>query len=138
MMRVLFHAHNKWKPRVWQIETIGSQRYIYYDILEAKKKECPTLRVMPMKVTPLKGDKDNDITALINPIANGEIYLHENMKELIGEIKNFPHGLTKDLLDMLGKLNKFYWRRRAIPKKPKWEYRDIAEEDSGRDSLTGY
>ena len=118
---------------------MGMGETFYKDDKEwAKKKECPTLRVMPMKVTPLKGDKDNDITALINPIANGEIYLRENMKELIGEIKNFPHGLTKDLLDMLGKLNKFYWSRRAIPKKPKWEYRNVEEEYSGRDSLTGY
>jgi len=138
MMRILFHAQKEYKPRLWQIETIGSQRYIYYDILEAKKKECPSLRIQPMKVSPQKDDKTNDITALINPIANGEIYLHENMKELIGEIKNFPHGLTRDLLDMLGKLNKFYFQRRALPKKEKWNYTELEDEGSGRSSLTGY
>ena len=138
MMRILFHAQEKWKPRLWQIETIGSQRYIYYDILEAKKKECPALRITPMKVTPEKGDKTNDITALINPIANGEIYLHDSMKELIGEIKNFPHGLTCDLLDMLGKLNKFHWQRRALPKKSHWDYKELEDEGSGRSSYTGY
>jgi len=33
------------------------------------------------------------------------------MRDLITEIKNYPIGMTKDLIDMMGKLNKYYWIR---------------------------
>ena len=66
-----------------------------------------------------KDEKDEDIQACINPMANGEIYIHESMRDLITEVKSYPHGMTVDLLDMLGKLNKHYWTR-----KKKVDYRE--------------
>ena len=62
-----------------------------------------------------KDIKDQDIQACMNPMSQGFIYIDEGMRDLIAEIKNYPQGLTKDLIDMLGKLNKYFWKRDEAP-----------------------
>jgi len=134
----VFKAHKQQNPRMWRIETVGAQQYIYKDIVEARRKRGIALPISPMPPDVRKGCKDDDIQAVINPMFNGEIYIHSAMKELIGEVKNYPHGLTVDLIDMLGKINKLYWSRK------KREETSTSNEDMyyeiirGRNAVTGY
>jgi len=111
-MDVLFLAHNEYKPRLWRIDTAAQQAYIYKDIIQERKKRGQHMRISPMTASSVKDSKDDDIQAMINPIFNGEFYVHENMKELIAELGSYPHGMTKDLIDMLGKWYKHYGSRR--------------------------
>jgi len=110
-MDILFAAQKKHKPRLWRIDTAAQQAYIYKDILQERKKRGEFIRVSPMTASSKKDSKDDDIQALINPMFNGEIYVHESMKELIAEVGMYPHGMTKDLIDMLGKWFLHYGKR---------------------------
>ena len=83
--------------------------YIFQHVIDTIPARAPGMRLAELPVATNKDSKDEDIMALIRPAANGEIYLHESFKELIAEWRNFPGGMTKDLVDMLGKLNKLYW-----------------------------
>ncbi|MEE9510424.1 MAG: hypothetical protein V3V81_08020 [Candidatus Bathyarchaeia archaeon] len=131
----LYEAHNEYKPRLWRIDTTGVGNSVYADIQEEKRKECPHLRIIPLPSDVTKGVKDSDIQALINPMANGEIHIYQTMKELVGEIQQYPRGLTKDLIDMLGKINRYYWSRKA-----KIQSRSYAPPDSmsGKSTVGGY
>ena len=96
---------------------------IYKDILEARERRGKHLPITQLPYSNKKDEKDDDIQACMDPMANGEIYLHRSMKPLLTEIKDYPQGLTKDLLDMLGKINKHYWTR-----KKKEDYRESQQE----------
>ena len=110
-MDTLFAAHLEYRPMYWKIENIGSQDYIYKDIkAEAKIRKIP-LRIMTMPVSPKKDDKNIDIAGLINPMANGEYYLHNSMTEAKAQIQNFPAGLANDILDMMAKMHKYQFKR---------------------------
>jgi hypothetical protein len=125
----LFEAHQKWRPIKWYIETIGSQKYMYRDIKEDSKKGvkdedgkewyAPGMILGEFDVSPREGDKDLDIIELIKPAENGEFYLHENLcKQLLAEIRNYPKGMTKDLLDLMAKL---YKHRLRIHRPADWK-----------------
>jgi len=138
-MTLLFAANTAWKPRIWRIDTIGPGQYMYKDILEARtERKDATLKIGPLPVNTSRDVKDEDIQALMNPMANGEIYIHRSMLELIGEIVQYPGGMTKDLVDMLGKLFKIYWHRRAIA--PDGQVQRPKEHDPyyDRNEFTGY
>ncbi len=136
----VFKAHEAWKPGSWRIETIGAQMYIYKDIREASKVRGIAIPMIPMPQENKKNEKDDDIQALINPMHNGEIYLHESMKELRAEICAYPNGLTVDLLDMCSKLFKYgYWgRRRRSEHDEIFGGQGSQEHERGRSSMTGY
>ena len=135
----VFSAHREWKPRAWKIETVGAQAYIYKDIIEERNRRKLSLPIYKMEPDVRKDAKDQGIQALMHPMVNGEIYLHESMRDLITEIKNYPHGLTVDLVDMLGKIYKFHWTRKKIRdidsnQKERWLENVRAREES----VTGY
>ena len=132
----IYKADDAWKPRTWRIDPFGQQQYIYKDILAAQKRRGKHFSISPLPFSTYRGVKDDDILALVNPWANGEIYIHRTMRALMGEFFNFPNGLTKDILDMIGKLNKYYWSRQEKPKwKPKYSSGLL---DDKRDLVTGY
>jgi hypothetical protein len=137
-MDELFKAHKKWRPKLWKIEVFGQQGYIYKDIKEERTRRGEYLPITEMPKDVSRNVKDDDIQALINPLAQGEVYLHKSMKELITEIVNYPHGLTCDLLDMLGKIMKLNWSRRVIKPIEEMNIQSDAEYWDSRDSLTGY
>lgn len=111
MMDALFALHKKTKPIVWRQEIYGQQRYILEDIKrEARKRGIP-FTIIELESDMNKDQKDLAIQALIGPMANGEIWIHRNMKELIAEAQTYPNGQTKDLLDALAQLMKYYWKR---------------------------
>ncbi len=133
----VFAAHKKWTPRLWKIDSTGN------DMLAIIKNACRVrghyLPVSSLSVDVRADSKDIDILALVDPMHNGEIWLHHSMKELIGEIKGYPGALTKDLLDMLAKLNRYFWTRRTRDelKKLNKDTSSIFGED-GRSKTTGY
>ncbi len=133
----VFEAYVDQKPRVFRIETFGAQDYIYRDLLLQKKKRGSPISIAPLKKDVTKGVKDDEALALIPPLANGEIYFHNTQRELIGEIINFPNGLTRDRLDCLGKLNKYYWSRTKRTDITRNLGESIGTEE-GRSQITGY
>jgi len=134
----IFKANKLVHPRGWRIEPFAQQQYIYKDILEARRKKGIALSIslMPFDVT--KNVKDDDIQALINPFFNGEVYLHRSMRELIAEIRDYPKGLTCDLLDMLGKINKLYWTRKPMRKQLPYGSMEADRLSQDRSAITGY
>lgn len=110
----VFLAHNYFKPVtpvVWRQECAAQQRYILNDIRQEAKKRMIPMRVVELPLDETKDAKDARIDALKQPMFNGEIYIHRNFKDLISEIKVYPNGMTKDLLDLLGQMNKQCWVR---------------------------
>ena len=138
----LFRVNDEFRPRAWNIDTIGPGQFMYKTILEERSKRHKVMPMFPFDIDVSKNAKDDDIQSLIPPGANGEIYIHENMKEFIGEWIDYPNGMTKDALDMAGKLNKTRWSRHVKQKEtdPLAEFglRARQEIQDGRDPITGY
>jgi hypothetical protein len=59
------------------------------------------------------------------------------MKELIAEVREYPSGLTVDLVDMLGKINKHRWKRNSAGSL-KSSVKPVVSGESGASSVTGY
>ena len=119
----VFKAEDLWSPRHWRIDPHGQQGYILGDIRQASREgyllHGEKLPPHPISISKMPFDvkessKDDDIIALADPMSQGFIYVIEGMKDLIGEVEDFPNGLTKDLVDMLGKINKLYWSRTEV------------------------
>lgn len=110
----IFSAHEHFKPVVpatWFLECPAQQRYIFKDIRAQAKKRGIPFRLVELELDESKDAKAARIESLVQPMFNGEIYVHRNFKDLIGEIKVYPNGMTKDLLDILGQMNKKNWLR---------------------------
>jgi len=136
---IVFNAHKEWKPRLWRIETFGAQDYIYRDVLLERKKRGVPLIISPLPKDVSKNVKDADIQSLIPPIANGEIYVHRSMRQLIAEIINYPSGITNDLFDCLAKLFKYHMSRKKREDLQKLNKEsDTVTFDGGRSKFTGY
>jgi len=133
----VYRAYHEQYPRAFNMDTVMAH-YIFQHVIDTIPDRAPGMRLAELPVATTKDSKDEDIMALIRPAANGEIYLHESFKELIGEWRNFPGGMTKDLLDMLGKLNRYYWN----PYEPK-KLMELARKKrkkiiEARNPMTGY
>ena len=112
-------AEKLWRPRHWRIDPHGQQGYIYKHIKQASRegyllhgnKEDPfPISISQMPFETKENVKDDDIIACADPMSQGFIYVMDGMKDFIGEVEDFPNGLTKDLVDLLGKINKFYFK----------------------------
>ena len=139
-MDIIFNAHKEWNPVLWRIETFGGQDYIMRHIMLERKKRGSTLKIAPLPKDVTKDIKDNEIQALIPPIANGEYIFHKPTQGmLLSELKNYPGGLTNDLADCLGKLNKYCGFTRTKKKESTnrntIDFRNILE---GKNEWTGY
>lgn len=133
-MDEIFKAQREMPARLWRVDTAAQQKYIFRDIQLECKKRGIHLTLVEMMPDGRKDTKDEDIQALIGPASNGEIYVHRLMRDLITEYRQYPKGLTVDLLDMLGKLNRYHWRRKKMP----GVREDVEEVQEGRSSVTGY
>ncbi len=143
-MNDLFALHDRWKVRLWKIEVIAAQKYIYKDIVEEKRKRGATISIVPLAPDVGKDAKDARIIGLIDPISRGEYFMRRDMKDMIGELKSYPSGLTKDLIDMLGVYNREFARRkeRTEPAQimeytPPQDDFDI-DAEQGRSECSGY
>ena len=136
----IFTAHEAWNPRSWKIDTVGTQPYIFEDIILARKTRKVHFPISSLEVDNRKDSKDSFIEALIPPFSNGEIYLHRSMKDLIGEIKTFPGGMTRDLVEMLARLYDEHMVRKEksdIAKRNLNRQR-FSASDRGRNPVTMY
>lgn len=134
----LYEAHKKYNPKTWRIDDKGVGSTMYGDILEEIPKKCPRMNISALPHDTKKDVKDSDIQALINPIAQGEIHLHQSMTDLISELVQYPRGLTKDLVDMLAKLNRIYWMRTKMVDVDKYAEESHVWSVTSRDGVTGY
>ena len=91
-----------------------------------------------------KDSKEEVITALNAPAQAGEIYIRRDMREWLGEWRSYPNTLTKDLLDMTGRLVRCgYWTvrrvadgaRREVPERARPK---VTAATGGRSAVTGY
>jgi len=136
-MDKIFLAHQTFIPQAWAVEIYGPQKYIFYDILEERKKRAVHFPIYPLPQDTSRDVKDGDIQTLLSPMSNGEIYIHRSMKFLIGEICSYPGGMTCDLLDCLGKLCRYRWVRRSLTT-PKLKFTESGVDEKTKNSLTGY
>ena len=136
-MDKLFDAHKTFVPKAWEVEVYGPQKYIFYDILEERKKRAVHFPVYPLPMDTSRGVKDGDIQTLLSPFSNGEVYLHRSMKFLIGELMAYPGGLTVDLIDCLGKISRYHWTRRPLVDTKRRFVESEADEKS-KSKITGY
>lgn len=134
----LYETHKEYEPRIWRIDDKGVGSTMFGDILEERLKKCPNMNISPLPHDTKKDVKDSDIQALINPIAGGEIHLHQSMTDLISEMIQYPRGLTMDLIDMLAKLNRIYWMRTKMVDVSKFSRDSHVWSVQGRDQTTGY
>jgi len=118
LAREVFSAHEKFKVRLWRIETIGAQEYIKRDLKEKAanrkvngKPKPINLPMISMPKANRRDEKDDDIQAVGTIIQNGEVYVMRWMHELISELGSYPAPGPCDLADMLGKINKYVWSR---------------------------
>jgi len=133
----VFKANEKFNVLAWRIEPYGQQQYIFNDILEAGDKRGIPISISMLPYEPFRGIKGDDIQALMNPFFNGEIYLHRTMYEAIAEIGDYP-SMTKDIIDMIGKLNKHYWCRKPMDDLLKTNRESRRYADAGRNPVDGY
>jgi len=134
----VFKANEMFNVLSWRIEPYGQQQYIFNDILEASDKRGIPISISTLPYEPIRGIKGDDIQALMNPLFNGEIYLHRSMHECIAEFTNYPHGMTCDIIDMIGKLNKHYWCRKPMDDLLKTNRESRRYADAGRNPVDGY
>jgi hypothetical protein len=138
----LFRVNDDFHPRSWGIDVVGAGQFMYPTILEERSKRHKSMPLFPFDINTAKDAKDDAIQGLIPPGENGEIYIHRNMKEFIGEWCSYP-AYPRDLLDMAGQLNRARWSRH-----PKQKETDPLKEfglgqtkkfiQNGRSEITGY
>lgn len=139
----VFLANNFFKPvvpQVWRQEVYAQQLYILMDIKkEAEKRKIP-MRIAALPADERKDSKALSIDATRDPMFNGEIYIHESMKDLIAEIANYGSpATTQDLFDLLGQINKAYWKRNApAPEPEKQTPKQVWSTSGSVLSRTGY
>jgi hypothetical protein len=136
----IFAAHEAWKPRSWKIDAVGTQPYILEDIILQRKEREIHFPISELEIDNRKDSKDSFIEALIPPLSNGEFYLHRSMKDLIGEMKTFPGGMTRDLVEMMARLYDSHMVRKEktnIAKRNLNQQR-FSERERSRNPITKY
>lgn len=97
----ILDANEKYKPRVFGIEANAMQSLFADLVTAAAKERAKRLHFMPV-TQPTRVDKDFRIRTTIEPvISDRRLFMLESQTELTGEIRSFPTGLTKDLVDCL-------------------------------------
>ncbi len=90
-----------YRPKSFGIEANAMQSLFADLVTDAAKRRAK--RIAFISVTqPTKVDKDFRIRTVLEPvIADGRLFTQESQVELEGELRSFPTGLTKDLVDCL-------------------------------------
>jgi hypothetical protein len=138
----VFAAHNLFKPvvpQMWRQEVYGQQAYILKDIRQRAQKQGIQLRIAELEANSKKDEKALFIDAVKQPLFNGEIYIHESMRDLVGETRDYPGGMTQDLLDLLGQLNRTCFKRNeAKPEQERPTTKQAWASSSVASGRTGY
>lgn len=133
----VFSANKEWNVEQWKIETYQAQEYIKRDLQKKARDKKLRFFIASLDKEVSKDAKHARIQNLIPVIKNGEIYVHRNMRKLIGEIEGYPSRLTKDLIDALAWWVMVFATRQPIdPTERDMDEPRIPEE--GRSKITGY
>lgn len=126
-------------PHVWRQEVYGQQRYILEDIKkEAQRRRIP-IRLVDLPADESKDSKALSIDATRQPMFAGEIYIQEGMKDLKAEISNYGSPVPVDLFDLLGQINRHYWKRNDVKESPPQPTsKSVWAGSSSTTSRTGY
>jgi hypothetical protein len=90
-----------YQPRSFGIEANAMQSLFADLVTDAAKQRMKRLSFIPV-TQPTKVDKDFRIRTTLEPIiADGRLFMQKTQVELEGELRSFPTGLTKDLVDCL-------------------------------------
>lgn len=89
------------QPRQFGIEANAMQSLFADLVTDAAKQRMKRLSFIPV-TQPTRIDKDFRIRTTLEPvISDGRLFIQESQVDLQGEIRSFPTGLTKDLVDCL-------------------------------------
>lgn len=114
-----------YRPKSFGIEANAMQSLFADLVTDAAKKRAK--RIAFISVTqPTKIDKDFRIRTVLEPvIADGRLFTQESQVELEGELRSFPTGLTKDLVDCLASVIALV-PRRSMPQQQNDEAEQLA------------
>jgi len=103
LMKAIYEAHEKFKPRSWRVETVAAQKYIYRDLLEENQRQSWGMHISEYELRDTGKDaKNKRIIAMKGPAENGEIYVQRGMNDFMYEwTSHGGGGITMDLLDCL-------------------------------------
>ena len=110
------------KPRRFGIEANAMQVLFADAVRTEAKRRMKKINILPI-YQPTKVDKDFRIRGDIEPVLNdGRLFIQDKHIELEAEIRGFPTGLTKDLVDCLSTCI------RMVPKRTKRQSRSAEKE----------
>ena len=90
-----------YRPKSFGIEANAMQSLFADLVTDAAKQRIKRIAFIPV-TQPTRIDKDFRIRTVLEPvIADGRLFIQESQVELEGELRSFPTGLTKDLVDCL-------------------------------------
>lgn len=98
----ILHFYETWMPSLCGIEANGMQELYGEMVYDKAKADLPfTPKIVPI-YQPTKIDKDFRIRTILEPVLNsGRLLVPKNQIELRTELRGFPSGQTKDLVDAL-------------------------------------
>lgn len=109
LIRAVFEAHEKFRPRAWRIEVVGQQAYILRSLQEESQRQQAGLHLMAYEIKDTSDNaKHNRIIQLKGPGENGEIFIQPGMTDFAYEWAGYPVSITKDLLDCLSMYQAIY------------------------------
>lgn len=111
----------EYKPHKVVVEGIGAYSEFHTQLMElARAHRLYSTRIELIK-SHGKQSKESRIQSLEVPLANKSLVLNEGHKELIDELRNYPHGRTVDIIDALQIAFKSGSKRKIqIQQKPGW------------------
>lgn len=137
---VVFKAHADFHPRYWRVDVTGGASYIMGHLKqEAAKRGIRDFHISELPIDPTANSKDEGILALAEPMSQGDILVRREMNSLIAEVKAYPGGLTKDIVDMMGCMIRCgYWTRKKKSIMDNLFGNPDIDYSKGRSSVTGY
>jgi phage terminase large subunit-like protein len=95
----IFEMSDKWGTKFVGWESVAYQLQGIYNLEEKSQQYGKALKVTELK--PGHAAKDVRIRVLIPHFERGQFYIRHWMHELVTELVRFPHGKTKDIIDVL-------------------------------------
>lgn len=101
IIQKLLQEHRRWKPNRVGVEANAMQALFAESVEYILKLQQQRLPIIPWQ-QPTRIDKDFRIRTVIQPvIATGRLFTLEGQTELESEIRSFPTGNLKDIIDAL-------------------------------------
>lgn len=97
----IISVNRKWRPKIFGIEANAMQSVFADAVHREMRFKGERIPIFPHN-QPTRIEKDTRIRDVVQPILrDGRLFLHELQVELITEMRSFPTGKTKDIVDAL-------------------------------------